>query len=180
MTMSNQNFEEIIRDYLIDEGILRKRIDNKSLEFGFQFVFPPFTEGSGKKGQNMVVFQPKNKDLIVISIATQISPPHVEALEKGKERKIRFFVELKKLLLLRNLFFRLDIDNYRYEISDQIFISEDESISKNQLFDTIRKVFNIQAYSNLLLMEFCSGKIKQEDFEDTEKFQSGPGFSLYS
>lgn len=180
MTIDTQNLEDIIRDYLLDEGILRKRINNENLEFGFQFEFPPFREGSRKKGQNMVVFKPENKDIIIISIATQISPPHVKALEKGKDRKMRFFVELKKLLLLRNLFFRLDVNNYRYEMSDQIFISKEESISKNKFFDKIRKVFNIQAYSNLLLMEFCSGKIMQEDFEDSEKFQSGPGFSLYT
>ncbi|MBD3213288.1 MAG: DUF2299 domain-containing protein [Candidatus Lokiarchaeota archaeon] len=180
MTANAQHLEEIIRDYLLDEGILRKRIDNENLEFGYQFEFPPFTEGGNKRGQNMVVYQPKKKDLIIISIATQISPPHVEALESVDGRKIRFFVELKKLLLLRNLFFRLDIDNYRYEISDQMFITDDEPISKNHFFQTVRKVFNIQAYSNLLLMEFCSGKIQQEDFENTEKFQSGPGFSLYT
>ena len=180
MTNDAQNLETLIREYLLDEGLLRKRIEDENLEFGYQFVFPPVKEGSGQKVQNLVVYQPKKKDLIIISIGTQISKPHIEALEEGKERKIRFFVELKKLLLFKDLYFRFDINNYRYEISDQIFFSKDKLLSKNEFFDSVRKVFNIQAYSNLLLLEFCSGKINQEDFEKTEKFEPGPGFSLYS
>ncbi|MBD3193567.1 MAG: DUF2299 domain-containing protein [Candidatus Lokiarchaeota archaeon] len=180
MSENKNNLEDIIREYLLDEGLLRKRITDSKLSFGFQFVYPPVPETVKARTQAMVVFQPKKKDLLIISIGTQISPPHVEALEKLGEAKIKFFMELKKLFHLKNLFFRIDIANYRYEISDQIFLNSNELISKNTFFDSITKIFNVQAYSNILLMEFCSDKLNINDLKNNKDFDSSAGFSLYT
>ena len=83
---------------------------------------------------------------------------------------------LRKILLLKNLLFRIDVQNFRYEISDQIFLTQAGTISKNNLFKIIRKVFSIAAYCNVLLGEYTSGKVKPEDFTKT----GGSDFSLYS
>jgi hypothetical protein len=174
MTNIESEIKNQIREYLIDEGILRTQIpdsENK-IEFGFRFVFPP-----GPKGHQMVVFKPKNKDLIIINAGTQVSPPHIEALNSlGEDKKIKFFMELRKLFLLKNVFFRIDIQNYRYEVSDQFFLKPDYKIPKDKLFSSMRKVFNCTAYSNILLNEFCHpdevGKFKD--------FDSESDFSLYS
>jgi hypothetical protein len=170
-----QKVKERIRNYLLDEEILRKRIESENVEFGFQFVFPP---GKQKRAQKMNVFQPKNKDLIIISIGTQISPTHVDSLE-DQGAQMQFFRELRKVLHLKNLFFFLDPKNYRYEIREQIFLDEN-LISKNQFFRDVRNVFNIQAYSNLLLLEYCSGESQPDDMGDAGGFDSKSDFSLYT
>lgn len=177
MSIEESKIKHLIREYLLDEGILRQNLpDNeKKLEFGFQFSFPP-----GPAGHLMVTYKPKNKELIVISLGTQISNPHIKALNSlEEEHKMRYFITLRKLFLLKDIFFRIDIQNYRYEISDQIFLKEG-IISKNTFFKSIRKVFTCAAYSNMILADYCSGKIKPEDFDKSKEFTSGSEFSLYS
>ncbi|MHA1490897.1 MAG: DUF2299 family protein [Promethearchaeota archaeon] len=172
MSIKENKIKHIIREYLLEEGILRKNLDSSKIEFGFQFSFPP---GSG--GQIMAVLKPKNKKLIIISIGTQIARPHVEALS---DKKLNFFMDLRKSFLLKDVFFRIDVKNNRYEISDQIFLNNNKLISKNSFFKSIRKVFNSAVYSNIILGEYCSGKIKPEDFTKNKELDSGSDFSLYS
>lgn len=172
MSIKESKLKFSIREYLLDEQILRGNIKDPKLEFGFQFSFPP-----GPQGQNMAVFQPKDKQLLIISLGTQISPPHIEALNSLGEKKMQFFIELRKFLLLKNLLFRIDVQNHRYEISEQIFIQKNKILTKNTLYKTIRKVFSSAAYANIILGEHCAGKVKPEEFG---KDSSGAGFSLYS
>jgi len=168
--------KSLIREYLLDEGILREKIKDPKIEFGFKFIFPP-----GPMNKIMFVIKPKNKDLIVITIGTQISDPHINALNSlADEKKMQFFMDLRKSFLLKDVYFRINIENHRYEISDQIFFKEDGRISKNSFFTSIRKVFNSDAYSNLILDEYCTGKIKLEDFMKQKEYSSGTDFSLYS
>ncbi|MBY9012424.1 MAG: DUF2299 family protein [Candidatus Lokiarchaeota archaeon] len=176
MTDSVSNIKDLIQEYLLDEGLLRNKIplDDKKLEFGFQFIFPP-----GPIAQKMVVIKPKSKDLIIISNPIQIAPQQVEALNALEEnRKIFFFVDIRKFFLAKDVFFRIDTQNFRYEISDQIFLKREGTISKNSFFKSIRKVFTCSAYSNMILNEYCSGKIKPEDVTKSKDFTSD--FSLYS
>jgi len=173
--MSEIKIESTIRDYLLEEGLLRKKIKDPKLEFGFQFAFPP-----GQGGHIMAVFKPKNKDLIIISSGTQISDQHINALNLLKnDKKLHYFMDLRKFFLLKDVFFRIDVNHYRYEISDQKFLKEDRIISKNSLFKSIRKVFNCAAYSNIILAQYCSGQIKEEDLYKSKDF-SETDFSLYS
>lgn len=185
MSVKESKIKNSIREYLIEEGLLREKIQDPQsrLEFGFQFSFPPGNDPTTGHpiGQIMAVFKPKNKDLIIISIGTQISPPHVNALDSlGEERKMQFFIELRKFFLIKDVFFQIDIQNYRYEISDQIFINKSSALSKNSFFKSIRRVFNAAAYSNMLLNDFCEGKVKPEDFTKEKGFTAGSNFSLYT
>lgn len=173
--MSEIKIKSLIRDYLLEEGLLRKKIKDPKLDFGFQFTFPP-----GPGGHVMAVFKPKNKDLIIVSSGTQISDQHINALNLLKnDRKLHYFMDLRKFFLLKDVFFRIDVNHYRYEISDQKFLNEDGTISKNSIFKSIRKVFNCAAYSNIILAQYCSGKIKEEDFDKSKDFTESD-FSLYS
>jgi len=177
MSVKESKIKHMIREYLLEEGILRQNLPDKEkkLEFGFQFSFP-----SGQRGHMMVVYKPKNKDLLIISLGTQISKPHINALNSlEKNQKLKYFIELRKLFLLKDVFFRIDIQNYRYEISDQIFLKKG-IITKNSFFKSIRRVFTCAAYSNMILADYCSGKIKPEDFDKSKEFTSGSDFSLYS
>jgi len=178
MTDNESNIKHLIQEYLLDEGLLRKKIqiDDKKLEFGFQFIFPPTT---GPIAQNMVVLKPKNKDLIIISNPIQIAPQQVDALNALEDnKKLQFFMDLRKFFLIRDVFFRIDTQKFRYEISDQIFLKKDGTISKNSFFKSIRKVFTSAGYSNMILNEYCIGKIKFGDFSKSKDFTSD--FSLYS
>lgn len=173
--IEESKIKHLIREYLIQEGLLRQKLPDseKKLEFGFQFVFPP-----GPVSQNMFVLKPKQKDLIVVSCRIQISPQHVTALNSLKDnKKMRFFMDLRKFFLLKDIFFRIDIQNFRYEISDQIFLKKG-IISKNSFFKSVRKVFTCAAYSNMLLNDYCSTKMKPEEFPKPKDFESD--FSLYS
>ena len=45
MTDNESNIKHLIQEYLLDEGLLRKKIpiDDKKLEFGYQDILPPST-----------------------------------------------------------------------------------------------------------------------------------------
>ena len=92
---------------------------------------------------------------------------------------MQFWMDLRKFFLLKDVFFRIDIQNHRYEISDQKFL-QNNSISKNSFYKSIRKVFNSAAYSNIILGQYCSGLIEEEDFNQSKENSSGSDFSLYS
>lgn len=176
MTDSESNIKQLIQEYLLDEGLLRNKIprEDKKLEFGFQFIFP-----HGPIAQKMVVIKLKDKDLIIVSNPIQISPQQVEALNDLEEnRKFSFFMDIRKFFLAKDVFFRIDAQNFRYEISDQIFLKRDGTISKNSFFKSIRKVFTCSAYSNMILNEYCLGKVKPEDITRSKDYTSD--FSLYS
>ena len=176
MTDNVSNIKHLIQEYLLDEGLLRKKIpiDDKKLEFGFQFIFPP-----SPIAQKMVVLKPINKDLIIISNPIQIAPQQMDALNSLEDdKKLQFFMDLRKFFLIRDVFFRIDTQKFRYEISDQIFLKKNGTISKNSFFKSIRKVFTCAAYSNMILTEYCIGKMKPGDYSKSNDFTSD--FSLYS
>lgn len=182
MSNKENKIKDLIQDYLLDEGLLREKISDPKVDFGFQFIFPPGKDPLGRQvGRNMVVFRPKNKNLIIVSLGIQISEPHVIALDSlEKNKKMNFYMELRKSFLLRDVFFRIDIKSNRFEIIDQYFLDDDEKFSKNSFFNAVRKVFNCAAYSNIILSEYCAGKIKPEDLLKSKEFDSDSNFSLYS
>lgn len=177
MTTNEGKIKSLIQEYLLEEGLLRQKIPNnkKKIDFGFQFVFPHVPSPSPIE-QKMVVFKPRNKNLIIISNPIQIAPQHIDALNSLEEsKKFQFFMDLRKFFLIKDVFFRIDTQKYRYEISDQIFLKADGTISKNKFYKSIRKVFTCAAYSNMILTEFCFGKVKPDEDKD---FASD--FSLYT
>ena len=182
MSSNESKIKHLIRGFLLDENILREKITDPKLDFGFQFIYPPGKDSLGHEiGKNMVVISPKNKDLMIISLGIQISKLHINFLnnlENGE--KMTFFMDLRKIFLLKDMFYRLDVKNYRYEISDQVFFDNESDISKKSFFKSIRKVFNCATYSNIILEEYCIGEVRPEDSISSKDFNSGSGFSLYS
>ena len=172
----------LILEYLSDENLQPNKISDTKLEFGFQFIYPPGKDPHGRSiGKGMVVFEPKNKNLLIISVGTKISPPHVEALDSLQEpKKMQFFMDIRKHFLLKDVLYRIDIQKHRYEISDQIFLSKNDSLSKNTFFKSIRRVFDAMVYSNMILSEYCLGKIKPEDLMKAKDLDSGSDYTLYS
>jgi len=182
MSEKENNIKFLILEYLSDENLQPNKISDTKLEFGYQFIYPPGRDPHGRPiGKGMVVFMPKNKDLLILSVGTQISPLHIDALDSlEKPKKMQFFMDIRKHFLLKDVLYRIDLQNHRFEISDQIFLSKNDSLSKNTFFKSIRRVFDTMVYSNMILSEYCFEKIKPEDLMKAKDFDSGSDFTLYS
>ncbi len=176
------SYKETIQDYLLEEGLLREKIQNPKLEFGFQFIFPPGNDPVGRPiGQKMAVYKPKEKELIIIEMGSQIPQPFINALKnQGTDKIHQIFNDLKKVFLMKDLFFRIDQNKFVYIISDQFFLSSDGILSKNDLFDKIKKIFNTFVYSTIIVQEYCAGKVKPEDLDKNKEYSAGSDFTLYS
>ncbi len=170
--------EEKIKNYLIEEKIFKNTIDNPKLQFGFEFFFPPgkLIDGSNR-GHVMAVFQPLGRNMLIVSIGTRISEEHTKLL--GNKRQI-YFTMLRKLFLMKDVLFRIDVARNRFDISEQIFIENPQNADKNTLFAAIRKIFNASEYSNIILGEVCYGKTQGSIESDAKDISSNIDFSLYS
>ena len=127
MSAKGSKIKNLIQEYLLEEGLLRENLPDpgSKLDFGVVFVFPP-----GQEKQRMSVFKPKKKDLIVLVIQTQISKDNITALKsQGSKREMQFFLNLRKFFLFKEVFFKIDTQQYRYEISDQFFLEKNGLIS---------------------------------------------------
>ena len=173
MSIKKTKINDTIREYLLEEGLLGKKISNSksNIEFGYVFTYPP-----GQMGQQMSVFKPNNKDFIIIIIRMQFSKKQIAALNSlDNDKKNQFFLDLRKYFVIKEIFFRINMHNYRFEMNHQIFIKNDGIISKNSFFKGVKKIFYSFMFTNILLSEYCSGRIKSSK-EGTSSFD----FSLYS
>ena len=171
MSAKKSKIENLIRDYLLEEGILRKKISDSKVDFGFTFSFPP-----GPQSQGMSVFQPKNKNFIHIVIRVQLSKNHAKTLNSLKDNKgLQFFSDIRKYFLNKEVYFKIDTNNFIYEIIEQLLPDKEGYLSRSILFKGIQKVFYCFVVSNILLGEYCLGK----EISST-KFGSEFDFSLYS
>jgi len=163
--------ETFLLKYLEDENLLSKKIEDRKLEFGFVFSFPP-----GLKKVSMQVVQPKQEDFIIMTLGIQIPDTYIKALNSlDLKKKNRFYFEVRKFLLQKNFLFSFDLRNFRYQISDQIYLTQDIGISKNDFFHIIRKIYNAGQYCNMLLGEYCSANIETKDLEHSDDL-FGPNF----
>ena len=90
MPSDKNNVENLLREYLLEEGILKDRIDSVEFDFGFIISFPP-----GPKSQNLSIYKPKNMNGIFIAIRFQISKEKAEILNSLKDnKKLQFFILL--------------------------------------------------------------------------------------
>ena len=62
--------EDLLHDYLLEEGILKDKIDSTKFDFGFIISFPP-----GPKSQNLSVYKPKNSKKLC-QVQDTASYPH--------------------------------------------------------------------------------------------------------
>ncbi len=171
--MSNRelNLESLIQEYLSEEGIFKEKLQSSDFEFGFIISFP-----SGPKSQNMSIYKPKNKNCVYITIRTQISEKFSKPLSSLKgNRTFQFFNQIRKYFLIKEVYFRIDPQNFKFEIHEQTYPDRDGYISKDTLFKGIQKVFYCYVFSHILLEELSSGK-------DMSSTKFGPEFdlSLYS
>ena len=154
MPSDKNSVEDLLREYFLEEGILKDKISSPKFDFGFIVSFP-----SGSKSQNLSIYKPKNMNGIFITIRFQISQEKVNDLNSHKgNKKHQFFADLRNFLLFRDVFFKFDLQNLIIEIHEQIYPNIEGYISKNALFKLIQKVFYCYVFSNLLLEEYRKGK----------------------
>ncbi|MBY9016484.1 MAG: DUF2299 family protein [Candidatus Lokiarchaeota archaeon] len=154
MPSDKNSVENLLHEYLLEEGIIKDRIDSAKFDFGFIISFPP-----EPKSQNLSIYKLKNMNGIFITIRFQISKEKAEILNSFKDnRKLQFFNDLRKYLLIKEVFFKFVLQDLIVEIHEQIYPDEESFISKNSLFKLIQKVFYCYIFSNLLLEEYCMGK----------------------
>ena len=165
------SIETVLLKYLEEEDLLVKKIEDHKLEFGYIFSFPP-----GPKKVPMQVIQPKQKDFIIITLGIQIPEAYIKALNSlDLKKKNRYYFEVRKYLLQQNFLFSFDLQHFRYQISDQIFLSKNTEISKNDFFHIIRNIFNSSQYCYMILAEYCSSNLETKDLEHSDDLFS-PNF----
>jgi hypothetical protein len=167
MSKNNIQIKNIIKKYLSEEKILKGRVSDSKLDFGYVFSFPP-----GPQNQQMSVFKLKSRDFIQIAIRVQLADNHknrLQSLENNKERE--FFNSIRRYFISKEVYFKIDMRNYGYEVFEQIFPNNQGYISKNTFFKACQKVFYCFLFTNSLLVDYSSG---------TEIPSSNFDFSLYS
>lgn len=154
MLSVKNSVEDLLHEYLLAAGILKNKINNTKFDFCFIISFPP-----GPKSQNLSVYKPKNRDSIFITIRFQISQEKANALNSLKgNRKHQFFNDLRKYLLIREVLYKINLQNLIIEIHEQTFPDKEGYISKNLFFKLIQKVFYCYLSSYLLLEEYLKKK----------------------
>jgi len=150
-SIDNESLEQKIVRYCTEEGILRMKLpENEKVEFGFNVEFPP----NHPMAKTMTVLQPKDKSFIIIQIGIKISPQHLSQLEEFKLKRL-FFDMLKRMLLSKNLIFKLEIEQNRFMISEQIY---EDGLNMNAFYRYLREIFNTSLTTNLLLTDIVTRK----------------------
>jgi len=160
----NSKIENLIRDYLLEEGILKEKLSNVDFDFGFVFTYPP-----GLNRQNISIYKPKKSNTIFISIRYQISEDKAQILNSLKQdQKNQLFYDLRRYFLIKEVYFSIDIQKMIIEIHELIYPQKEKLISKNSVFKKFQKVFYCFIYSNLIVEEYCLGKQRAaDDFNST-------------
>ncbi|MFX1356206.1 MAG: DUF2299 family protein [Promethearchaeota archaeon] len=171
MSIKKLNLENLIQQYLLEEEISIEKLKSPDFDFGFIVSFPP-----GPKSQKISVFKVNKRNCLYITIRSQLSDKNIKILNSFKDnKKFQIFNSIRKFFLIKEVYFRIDIQNSIFEINEQIYPDKDGSISKDTLFKVIKKIFYCFLYANILMDEYCMGK-------EISPTKLGPEFdlSLYS
>ncbi len=161
---------KVIRDqiqkWLADDGMFKKTIIDENSNFHFIINFLE---------HKMEVIQPKGMiDRIIIGCMTQVSPKHINAMEKLRNENLD---EMKKFLYeFRSEISLFDVDmgiselNYillHYVVQDEIYY---DGLSKHVLMKTIKKIFR----ANLRALWKIQYKFGEMDNYDENKIYNKP------
>lgn len=167
MSSNEKKIKGLIREYLLDEGILRENIKDPRLEFGFKFEYPPGKNPLGRPiGKPFTVVNPKNKDRLEILINIGIAPETIKLFEP---RKIELFNELKKLFLSMHVLYNIDVNNNRFSIIDIVYLDNNKFISKNSFYRSVRVLHDTIIHSFIIIGEYAKREHDGLDFVFPDK-----------
>lgn len=164
--MSESKLKSIVLGYLSELETVDP-ILNPKLDFGYKFLFPKGKDPRGNPiGRTFSVVKPKSQNILDISRGIGIPKEYIDAFNKmGEGSEQKFIKNLIKILLLHRVFYRFDLENNRYSISDTIFLNKGKFVAKNNFFNSIRKVFGCSEYIILELQDYCSGEFDIDDLK---------------
>lgn len=127
--------EKQIRDWLVEEGLLKEQIPDETANFHFLVNYPD--------EHILDLIQPKHKeDMILIGCASEIAPEQVAIIKESSEKKKEKFIwDIRFALNQFLLDFELEHpDNVlqRFVISEEMY---EDGITKHNLIMAIKKVF---------------------------------------
>ncbi len=167
MSSKETKIKALIQEYLLDEGILRENIKDPKLEFGFKFEYPPGKDPSGKPiGKPFTVAKLKKKDRLDISINVGIDPKTAKMLEP---RKTELFNDLKKLFLSMHVISNINAINYRYNLIDIIYLDDNNLVSKNTFYKSVRLLHDAAIHSFIIIGEYAKREHDGLDFVFPDK-----------
>ena len=167
MSSKETKIKTLIREYLLDEGILRENIKDPRIEFGFKFDYPPGKIPSGKPiGKPFTVVVPKKKDRLDISINIGIAPNIIKILES---RKNELFNDLKKLFLSMHVMFNINVKNYIFNLIDIIYLDDNNLVSKNTFYKSVRLLHDAAIHSFIIIGEYAKREHDGLDFVFPDK-----------
>lgn len=151
MTQKKSNFEDSIREILLEGGILREKLEGPDYEFGFICSYPP-----GRRGQKISIIKPKKKNSLFVIIRFQISEDRIKLVKSIKNKQgYQVFNDIQKFLLSKEMLFKIEPEKFRFEIFEEIFIEADDYIPIDLIFKGFQRVFYGNLYSNILIDEYC-------------------------
>ena len=126
--------EEIIKQWLTEEDLLREIKFDENADFHFIIEFP--------NDNIMDVVKPIDKDCVVIACATQVAPQHRDLMIATDSKTQKDFIMelnfgLNQFLVDYELQVNQDILQ-QFVITEQIF---EDGLTKNELIRTIKRVF---------------------------------------
>ncbi len=131
----------MLKEWLIEEGIFRKEIEDEKSEFRYLVEFP---SGSG---QVCEVLKPKGKDFVLVVGGIVLAEKHYKALHSmDRRKKMELIHKWKMDLLFREVEFRMIPDAENLERIEFQGVIYDEELTKPKLMRMLREVFRCKLY----------------------------------
>ncbi len=133
------DLEENIKNWLIEEGMLREKKVDENAEFHYIIEFP--------KDNIMDVVKPKGKDCIVVGCATQVAQEHMDLMiESTPENRRNFLLDLQIGINRYLVDFELNVNQdllQQFIVTDVIF---EDGLNKNEFIRTVKRVFKAKLH----------------------------------
>lgn len=156
----------LIRRYIIKIGELGDDLTKKNprLEFGFLFFHPKgLTKQSNGKiiyhGRSFQANKPKKENFLVISHKTTLDLKHKKIVDTSENKRNKLYNDLKKIFLLKNVEYNLNLQEHSYIISNRIYPEKEGNISMENFYNTLRNIFHSDIYAIIIINEQLSGKV---------------------
>lgn len=154
--------ETTIKQWLLDEDILREMKYDENADYHFIVEFP--------KDNIMDIVKPKGKDCIIVACATQVSPEHKNLMiPTDTKTKKDFILELNMALNSFLVDYELQINQdilQQFIITDQIF---EDGLTKDAFIRTMKRVFKSKLQC-IWLIDKCFGRLPPRPSNENDMF----------
>ncbi|MCK9151129.1 DUF2299 domain-containing protein [Methanobacterium alcaliphilum] len=155
--------EDNIQKWMADEGYFRQRVPDDTANFHFMVNYP--------EGHVIDIIQPKGKvDMVVIGCATNVSPEHLNAMQKiSYDEREEFIWEFRFTLNNFLVDFQLQHpDNIlqSFVVSEEIY---EDGMNKDRLISTVKRVFRAKL-QGLWKIQHKFGEVEKDEFHSDSMY----------